>query len=79
MKRFWNAQQVAEFLGYSLRKVREDDAQGRIPAPVQFGRLKRWDAHELASWSDVGCPVRSQWERVKPSASTVRTRRSASA
>jgi predicted DNA-binding transcriptional regulator AlpA len=66
MKRFWNAQQVAEFLGYSLRKVRDDDANQRIPAPVIFGRLKRWDSHELASWSDNGCPVRSKWEQVKP-------------
>jgi predicted DNA-binding transcriptional regulator AlpA len=79
MKRFWNAQQVAEFLGYSLRKVRDDDANGRIPAPVRFGRLKRWDAHELASWSDAGCPARAQWERVKSAAGTVRTRTSANA
>lgn len=67
MTRFWNAQQVAEYLGYSLRKVRDDDAKGRIPAPVRFGRLKRWDSRELASWSDSGCPTRAQWERIKPS------------
>ena len=67
MTRFLNAQQVAEYLGYSLRKLRDDDANGRIPAPVQFGRLKRWDAQELARWSDAGCPARTQWERMKQS------------
>lgn len=70
MERFWNAKQVAEYLGYSLRKVRHDDVNGRIPAPVQFGRLKRWDAQELARWSDSGCPPRAQWERIKRSAAT---------
>lgn len=65
MKRFWTAQQVAEFLGFSVRKVREDDANGRIPAARQFGRLKRWDSEELARWSDAGCPPRLQWERMK--------------
>jgi predicted DNA-binding transcriptional regulator AlpA len=67
MQRFWSAQQVAEYLGYSLRKVRDDDAKERLPAPVQFGRLKRWDAEELASWCDAGCPTRSNWDRIKSS------------
>lgn len=79
MARFWNAQQVAEYLGYSLRKVRDDDAKGRIPAPVLFGRLKRWDAQELARWGDSGCPPRAQWERIKRSALTVAKESSTSA
>ncbi len=79
MQRFWNAKQVADYLGYSLRKVRDDDAIGRIPAPIQFGRLKRWDAHELASWSDAGCPARAQWERIKKSVIATRGDSAASA
>jgi predicted DNA-binding transcriptional regulator AlpA len=79
MTRFWNAQQVAEFLGYSIRKVRDDDANNRIPAPVQFGRLKRWDAQELASWADSGCPARAQWERMKRSTGATRNGSAANA
>ncbi|MHC4880794.1 MAG: helix-turn-helix transcriptional regulator [Planctomycetota bacterium] len=65
MKRFWNAQDVADYLGFSVRKVRDDDARGLLPAPVRFGRLKRWDAEELARWCNAGCPARAQWERMR--------------
>jgi predicted DNA-binding transcriptional regulator AlpA len=65
MTRFLKADGVAEFLNVSVRKLRDDDKAERIPAPVKFGRLKRWDADELRRWCDAGCPARRQWEALK--------------
>lgn len=73
MKRFWNAQDVAVYLGFSVRKVRDDDARGRLPAPVRFGRLKRWDAEELARWCNAGCPARAQWDQMRRDAKDATT------
>jgi len=65
MARFWSAKQVAEFLGCSVRKVRSDDARGLLPKAIRLGRLKRWDAEELARWAEAGCPPRFKWEQMK--------------
>lgn len=54
---------LAELLGCSQRAVWKWRDAGRLPAPVQLGRLVRWRESDISSWIASGCcdVRRSRW------------------
>jgi excisionase family DNA binding protein len=47
---------VARLLDCSARHVYRLADAGRMPAPVQIGRLVRWQRAAVESWIAAGCP-----------------------
>ena len=63
MPRLVTLRQVAEVLGVSGRKVRNDIASGLFgPAVVRLGRAVRIREAELTAWVEAGCPNRDTWK-----------------
>lgn len=48
--------EVAALLGISTRGVWRFRDMGKLPAPVQLGRLVRWRQSDLTAWIADGCP-----------------------
>lgn len=42
--------QVAEMAQLSARSLRRLELRGELPAPLRFGRLKRWRRNEIEAW-----------------------------
>lgn len=59
------ARAVAFALDISVRTVRTMDACGRLPRPLQVGRLKKWDLDEVRNWVTAGMPMRNDWEAIR--------------
>jgi len=55
-ERLLNVDAVARGLNCSPRGVWRMRDSGRMPAPVQIGKLVRWRATELGAWIAAGCP-----------------------
>ena len=53
-----SVKEVAKMLGIGERTVWAWAAEGRVPEPLQLGRLKRWRLEEIKQWIAAGCPVR---------------------
>ncbi len=53
---FLDIQAVAAMLHCSPRHVTRQVKEGRMPAPVKFGRLSRWPRAALEAWIVAGCP-----------------------
>lgn len=65
MSRLLTLPQVAEALGLSVRKLRNDIAAGLFgPDIVRFGRSVRVSEAALARWIEAGCPRRDAWQEV---------------
>jgi predicted DNA-binding transcriptional regulator AlpA len=62
-----SAADLAKRIGISLRQVRRMDADGTLPQPVRFGKLKRWTRLSIDAWLAAGCPKR------KPGKSTTQS------
>ena len=60
-----DARGVAKLLGASERHIRTLDAEGKLPAPIQLGRLKKWNRDELRAWMESGCPDRETWQTIR--------------
>ena len=50
-----NIKQVAERLGVCVRKAETMLAEGRLPKPVRFGRLRKWSEAQMDEW--IGAEV----------------------
>lgn len=48
--RMLSLKEVAERLGVCLRKAETMLAEGRLPKPVRFGRLRKWSEDQLDEW-----------------------------
>lgn len=48
----WNVQEVADYLGVSVKTVRRWDEQGIIPSGRRLGgdRVIRWDSAAIERW-----------------------------
>lgn len=57
--------QVAQFLGFSRRKIRSMDSMGHLPMSLKIGRSRRWRRDELERWIAAGCPCRRVWSTVQ--------------
>jgi hypothetical protein len=40
------------------------DSAGKVPRALKFGRSKRWSVETLREWTRLGCPCRSEFERL---------------
>ena len=69
-----NVNQVAEFLGVSVRQVWNLRTEGLLPQPVRLGRSSRWRRSELIAWVDAGCPPQDEWVVLNLSASKSKER-----
>ena len=49
-------QAVADAIGCSTRHIDRMVESGRIPLPVQLGRLVRWPQAVIDRWIAAGCP-----------------------
>jgi hypothetical protein len=68
-----SADGAAKLLGVSRSQFCALDADGRVPAPVDFGtgkirRAPRWNVIELKVWGLLGCPARVRWEGMRTQA-----------
>jgi predicted DNA-binding transcriptional regulator AlpA len=52
---------LAAILGVSVRQVDRLDSGAKLPAPLTFGRCKRWSVGEVKAWIASGAPPRSRW------------------
>ena len=48
--RMLNIDEVAERLGVCRRKAEQMLADGRLPRPVRFGRLRKWSEDQIDEW-----------------------------
>jgi excisionase family DNA binding protein len=55
-QRLISVDRVAELLDVSVRTVWRLRSAGQIPEPVKLGRSIRWNAAELSTWIERGCP-----------------------
>lgn len=61
----YDAKQLAERLGVSLRHVRRMDRAGHLPAPVRLGASVRWPVREVEAWLLAGAPERRNWNAIR--------------
>jgi excisionase family DNA binding protein len=57
--------ELAAILKASTRTVRRLDDEGKIPAALRFGRLKRWRSAEIDEWLAAGAPDRREWNAIR--------------
>lgn len=56
---------VASLLSVSERHVWALTRDRRMPAPMKFGRARRWNWADLEGWLAAGAPSCDEWERIK--------------
>lgn len=61
---------AARLCGLSRSQWLSLDADGRVPAPKDFGagkvrRCPRWNVEELRVWSRLGAPPRGRWGEMR--------------
>lgn len=56
---------LSRMLSTSERNIWRLDALGKIPAPLEIGRLRRWRVEEIHRWVDAGCPPRAKSRRTE--------------
>jgi hypothetical protein len=63
------AADAAIFIGVSISKFRELDANGLIPSPARIGdgNCPRWSRMELGAWLRAGAPSRLRWSSMRDS------------
>lgn len=54
---FLNLRELSRLLGCSDRHVLRLVERGLLPAPVYFGRLRRWSRRTIEMWDVAGCPT----------------------
>jgi predicted DNA-binding transcriptional regulator AlpA len=54
---------LAKKLSCSARHVEDLGREGKLPAPIRLGRLKRWDVATIDAWIAAGCPAPADWKR----------------
>ena len=52
---------VAVMLDLSVRSVHRLNDGAKMPAPITFGRAKRWRIAEIDAWLRAGSPPRDRW------------------
>lgn len=57
-----SADEVAAALGISRAHLWRLHSSGRLPKPVRFGRVVRWNKALLERWLEAGAPPRDKWE-----------------
>ena len=57
----YDVEQVACLLQISVRQVWRLSADGTMPPPMTFGRLKRWSREQLEAWIRAGAPPWAEW------------------
>jgi len=58
------ARDVAALCGVSVRTVWDWRAAGRLPQPINIGRLVRWRRKDIEDWIEAGCPDMSRADRL---------------
>lgn len=53
---------LARLLNISKRTLMRLRSVGKLPRPVQLGRLVRWRTAEVHEWVESGCPALAIWE-----------------
>lgn len=53
---------LARLLKISKRGLMRLRSAGKLPRPVQLGRLVRWRTAEIQEWVEAGCPDLATWE-----------------
>lgn len=48
---------AAVLLGVSERTIWQLVHDGKMPAPITVGRLRRWRAVTIREWIEAGCPA----------------------
>lgn len=56
-----NTAELATLLHVSQRHINDMNKEGRLPAPVRFGRAVRWIRSEIDAWLAAGAPDRNAW------------------
>lgn len=59
---------MAKRLRVSTTQVSRLVHAGRIPRPIELGKLFRWDADDVEAWSKAGGPTHDEWEAMKQQA-----------
>lgn len=59
---FLTPHEFAKLLNVSRAKFFKMKAAGKLPRPVNFGRLPRWHWAKLRAWFYAGCPDPREWE-----------------
>jgi excisionase family DNA binding protein len=54
---------VARLLGCSARHFEDLVAEGKAPAPIRLGRLRKWRPEQILRWIEAGCPARTEGEQ----------------
>lgn len=57
-----SADEVAVALGISRAHLWRLHSAGRLPRPIRFGRVVRWNRALLERWLEAGAPSREKWE-----------------
>ena len=60
-----SAEVAAHLLSISKASFYAMKAASRLPAPVHFGRMVRWNVEELRQWVNCGCPAWWQWKELR--------------
>ena len=55
--RLGDVKAVASMCSCSPRHVRRQSDAGKMPRPVKFGALCRWNLTEIEEWIAAGCPA----------------------
>lgn len=58
---FLTPAEFADLLNVSRAKFFKMKAAGKLPRPVNFGRLPRWHWAKLRAWFYAGCPDPRDW------------------
>jgi len=53
---------LARLLNISKRTLMRLRSVGKLPRPIQLGRLVRWRTTEVHEWVEAGCPALAIWE-----------------
>lgn len=56
---------VVRLAQLSERAIRHRVALGQFPAPIRFGRAKRWHRSTLLAWFAAGCPPLDRFGRAR--------------
>jgi excisionase family DNA binding protein len=51
-----DVERIADLLHCSTRHVQRLAADGRMPAPIRIGSLRRWPRATIEKWIEEGCP-----------------------
>lgn len=65
MTELFNVKELAALLRLSPRQIWKLNSAATIPSPVRLSRSVRWRSTDIERWIELGCPVRSDFEKMR--------------